>query len=80
MSDHRLDQVRGKLIRLLRLDPPAKGAPLALDRWVVARFSRDEVEVMLRAEREYGERAMSEWLTEILVEAGILPVPLPLAG
>jgi hypothetical protein len=47
MSDHRLDPIRAKLVRLLR---------------------------------EYGEHAMSEWLTEILVEAGLLPVPLPLAG
>jgi hypothetical protein len=80
MSDHSLDPIRGKLIRLLRSDPPAKGAPLALDRWVVGRFSREEIEAMLRAERLYGEHAMSEWLTEILVEAGLLPVPLPLAG
>jgi hypothetical protein len=80
MSDHNLESVRGKLVRLFRTDPPAKGAPLALDRYVLARFSREEIEVLLRAEREYGEHAMSEWLTEILVEAGIVPVRLPLAG
>lgn len=77
MPDRRLDDVRAKLVRLLRSDPPGRG-PLALDRYVVARFSRDELEVMLRAEREYGERAMSEWLAEVLVEAGV--VPLRLAG
>jgi hypothetical protein len=80
MSDHNLEQVRGKLVRLLRSDPPANGAPLALDRYVVSRFTRDEIEVLLRAEREYGEHAMSEWLGEILVEAGVIPVRLPLAG
>lgn len=79
MPDRRLDDVRAKLVRLLRTDPPGRG-PLALDRYVVARFSRDEIEAMLRAEREYGEHAMSEWLAEVLVEAGILPVPLRLAG
>jgi hypothetical protein len=44
------------------------------------RFSRDEIEVMLRAEREYGAAAMSEWLAEALVEAGVIPRALPLAG
>jgi hypothetical protein len=80
MSDHSLERVRGKLLRLLRSDPPARGVPLALDQYVLARFSREEMEVLLRAEREYGEHAMSEWLSDLLVEAGIVPVPLPLAG
>ncbi|HEX9401444.1 MAG TPA: hypothetical protein VF912_15145 [Anaeromyxobacter sp.] len=80
MSDRRLDTVRSKLVRLLRIDPPASDAPLALDRYVVARFSREEVEVMLRAEREYGEAAMSEWLGEVLVEAGLIRPSLRLAS
>jgi hypothetical protein len=80
MSDRRLEQVRARLVGLLRIDPPARGSPLALDRYVLARMSREEIEVMLRAEREYGEEAMSEWLGEILVEAGVVTRPLPLAG
>ena len=72
MPDRRLDEVRSKLVRLLRSDPPPADAPLALDRYVVARCSREEIEVMLRAEREYGETAMAEWLAEVLVEAGLV--------
>jgi hypothetical protein len=77
MSDPRLEAVRSKFIRLLRRDPPL-GA-LALDRYVAARFSREEIEVLLRAEREYGEAAMSEWLAEVLLEAGIVRPPLRMA-
>lgn len=80
MSDRRLEQVRVRLVGLFRIDPPQRGTPL--DRWVLARLSREEIEVMLRAEREYGEEAMAEWLGEILLEAGFVraPAPLPLAG
>jgi hypothetical protein len=80
MSDRRLAQVRARLVGLLRTDPPARVTAAALDSWVVARLSREEVEVLLRADREYGEDAMSEWLVEVLVEAGVVPCPLPLAG
>lgn len=80
MPDRRLDEVRSKLVRLLRTDPPAPGAALALDRYVVARCSREDIEVMLRAEREYGEATMSEWLAEVLVEAGVVRPSLRLAG
>lgn len=80
MADRALDQVRTKFLRLLRTDPPPGGATLALDAWALARFSREEIEVMLRAEREYGERVMSEWLGELLVEAGLAPHPLRLAS
>jgi hypothetical protein len=80
MPDRRLDEVRSKLVRLLRTDPPAPGAAFALDRYVVARCSREDIEVMLRAEREYGEATMSEWLAEVLVEAGVVRPSLRLAS
>jgi hypothetical protein len=80
MSDRRLEQLRARLVGLLRIDRPPGDSPGALERWLLTRLSREEVEVMLRAEREYGEQAMWEWLGEILVEAGVAPHPLPLAG
>jgi hypothetical protein len=80
MSDRRLEQVRARLVGLLRSDPPARSSPLVLDRWVLSRLTREEIEVMLRAELEYGEAEMSEWLGELLVEAGLVPPALPLAG
>jgi hypothetical protein len=80
MPDRALELVRTKFLRLLRTDPPPESATLALDAWALARFSREEIEVMLRAEREYGERAMSEWLGELLVEAGLVRPPLRLAS
>jgi hypothetical protein len=80
MSDRRLEQVRARLVGLLRCDPPARSSPLVLDRWVLSRLTHEEIEVMLRAEREYGEAAMTEWLGEVLVEAGLVPYSLPLAG
>lgn len=78
MSDPRLEVVRSKFIRLLRRDPPR--GPLALDRYVAARFTPEEIDVLLRAEREYGEAAMSEWLAEVLLEAGIVRPPLRMAS
>lgn len=79
MSDRRLEQVSARLVRLLRDDPPRRGSPLALDRWLLSRLSREEVELVLRAEREYGEEAMAEWLGELLVEAGVVSRPLAVA-
>lgn len=78
MSDPMLETVRSKFIRLLRRDPPRE--PLALDRYVASRFTREEIDVLLRAEREYGEAEMSEWLAEVLLEAGIVRPPLRRAG
>ncbi len=78
MPDARLEAVRSKFIALLRRDPP-RGA-LALDRYVAARFSRDEIDTLLRAEREYGEAAMSDWLAEVLLEAGVVRPPLRRVG
>jgi hypothetical protein len=80
MSDRRLEVLRARLVGLLRIDPPPRGSPGALERWLLSRLSREEIEVMLRAEREYGERAMWEWLGELLLEAGVAPRALPLAG
>jgi hypothetical protein len=80
MSDRSLQQLRVRLIGLLRLDPPARGSQGGIERWLLARLSREEIEVMLRAERVYGERAMWEWLGEVLVEAGVAPRQLPLAS
>ena len=40
------------------------------DRWVAARFSPEEIDVIFRLEREYGEQALDEWFTEIALEAG----------
>lgn len=80
MSDRRLEQIRARLVRRLRSDPPASGSPLALDRWVLAHLSREEIDVIVRADREYGGAAMSEWFGEALVEAGLSARALPLAG
>lgn len=80
MGDRRLAQLRARLVGLLRIDPPPRGSPAALERWLLTRLTRDEVEVILRAEREYGDEALREWMGELLVEAGVAPRPLPLAG
>jgi hypothetical protein len=79
MSDRRLEQVSARLVRLLRNDPPRRASPLTLDRWILSRLSREEIELVLQAEREYGEEAMAEWLGEILVEAGLASRPLAVA-
>ena len=36
------------------------------------RFDADEVQALFRLELEYGERAMSDWFVEVLLEAGRL--------
>lgn len=70
MSDRRLEQVRARLVGLLRRDPPPRVSGLELD-WLLSRLSREEVDVVLQAAREYGDDEMSEWLGEILLEAGL---------
>jgi hypothetical protein len=84
MRTQQLDEVRRKFVRLMRTDPPPRlgglpREPLApvFDRWVARRFSEREVAVLFRLELEYGERAVADWFTEVLVEAGLAPTPLP---
>ncbi|MBK9517395.1 MAG: hypothetical protein IPO09_08595 [Anaeromyxobacter sp.] len=79
MNDRTLTEVRKKLVRLIRSDPPPPvmglpREPLApvFDRWMAKRFDADEVHALFRLELEYGERAMSDWFAEVLVEAGAL--------
>lgn len=79
MDDRRLKDVRKKLVRLMRTDPPPPVVglprePLApiFDRWVAKRFDAAEVQALFRLELEYGERAMSDWFAEVLLEAGRL--------
>ena len=79
MDDSMLKDVRKKLVRLMRTDPPppVMGLPLEplapiFDRWVAKRFDADEVQALFRLEVEYGERAMSDWFVEVLLEAGRL--------
>ncbi len=75
MPERALDVVRRKLVHLVRADPTFR--PVAtLDRWIAARFSPDEVQVLFRFEREYGEAALAEWFTEALLEAGAIRVPV----
>lgn len=77
MHDRSLQHVRKKFVELMRADPmplhaPAQGSPSRahrFDRWIAARFSAEEVDAIFRLEREYGERALDEWLTEIALEA-----------
>ncbi|HET9552515.1 MAG TPA: hypothetical protein VFP50_06060 [Anaeromyxobacteraceae bacterium] len=76
MADKTLLEVRKKLVRLMRADPPPPvmglpHEPLApiFDRWVAKRFSQDEVNTLFRLEVEYGPRAVNEWFAEVLVEA-----------
>jgi hypothetical protein len=83
VHDRALEDVRRKFVRLFRSDPPPRivpqpREPLApvLDRWVAARFSADEVQVLFRLEHEYGEAAVAEWFEGVLVEAGARPAML----
>ena len=78
MDDRTLSEVKKKMIRLIRADPPPRVVgvprePLApvFDRWVAKRFDADEVAALFRLEFEYGEQAMAEWFAEVLVESGL---------
>jgi len=78
MTDKTIHQVRLKLVRLMRTDPPPQvlglpEEPLApvFDRWVAKRFTPDEVNAIFHMELEYGPRAVSEWFAEVLTEAGL---------
>ena len=78
MGQVRLDDVRRKLVRLMRNDPPppvmgTPREPLApiFDRWVARRFSPDEVNELFRLELEYGPEVAEEWFAEVLDEAGL---------
>jgi uncharacterized protein (DUF2236 family) len=78
MNERTLSEVKKKLIRLMRSDPlptmaglPSEPLAPVFDRWVAARFDADEVHQMFRLELEYGERAVSEWFAEVLVESGL---------
>ena len=80
MYDPGLDDLRRKLVSRMRVDPPAlaharrpSGPDLA--RWIAARFSPGELAALLRLDRQYGEDAVSGWLDEILLEAGVLKPP-----
>jgi len=77
MDDRTLSEVRKKFVQLMRTDPPPPimgmpREPLApiFDRWVAKRFSPDEVSAIFRYELVYGQRALSDWFAEVLVEAG----------
>ena len=79
MDDRMLSDVRKKFVKLMRSDPPPPviglpREPLApmFDRWVAKRFSQDEVSAIFQFEMVYGERALSDWFAEVLVEAGQL--------
>jgi uncharacterized protein (DUF2236 family) len=79
MDDRMLMEVRKKLVKLMRTDPPPPimglpREPLApiFDRWVAKRFSADEVNALFRLELEYGARALDDWFAEVLVEAGLV--------
>ncbi len=76
MSDRALDVIRRKLVSLLRSDPGFRPVPTALERWIAARFSPDEVNVLFGFERMYGDAAWAEWLAEVFVEAGAVRVPV----
>jgi hypothetical protein len=80
MSDRRLEDLRARLVRMFRSDPPVQVSPLVLDRWLLTRLSRAEIELLLAAEVQYGPAAMSEWIAEVLVDAGVTTPALPLAG
>lgn len=80
MYDPGLDDLRRKLVIRMRADPPAlpgsrRLAGPDLDRWIAARFSPGELAALLRLDRQYGEDAVSDWLSEILLEAGVLKPP-----
>jgi hypothetical protein len=79
MYDETMLQVRRKFVSLMRADPPPPvmgmpTEPLApmFDRWVAKRFTQDEVSAIFRMELEYGQRAVSEWFSEVLLEAGLV--------
>jgi len=79
MYDETMLQVRRKFVSLMRADPPPPvlgmpTEPLApmFDRWVAKRFTQDEVAAIFRMELEYGQRAVSEWFSEVLIEAGLV--------
>lgn len=86
MLDQALGDVRRKLVRLMRVDPPVRARrldpralPPVLDRWFAAKFTPEELDVIFRFEHLYGEDALSEWFAEALVEAGLVE-PRRLAG
>jgi hypothetical protein len=81
MYDETMLQVRRKFVSLMKADPPPSviglpTEPLAplFDRWVAKRFTADEVNALFRMELEYGQRAVSEWFSEVLIEAGVAKV------
>ena len=81
MTSKALQEVKQKFVTLMRNDPPPSvmglpTEPLApvFDRWVAKRFSAEEVHCLFKLELEYGERAMTEWFAEVLVEAGMVRV------
>lgn len=78
MYERALDDIRRKFVRLMRSEPPPVAVPrepLApiFDRWVAARFTAEEVQVLFRVEIEYGERAIGDWFAEVLHDAGLAP-------
>lgn len=72
MHERSLQDVRRKFVQLMRTDPPSR-APLdpVFDRWMATRFSSEELQAVIRLEREYGERALAEWFAEIALEVGL---------
>jgi hypothetical protein len=76
MYERALDDIRRKFVKLMRAEPPLEALPReplapVFDRWVAARFTADEVQVLFRVELEYGEHAIGEWFAEVLYEAGL---------
>jgi hypothetical protein len=78
MHERLLHDVRRKFVQLMRTDPPQRvvlssRAPFdpQFDRWMAARFSSEELQAVIRLEREYGERALAEWFAEIALEVGL---------
>lgn len=77
MHERALQDVRRKFVEFMKADPlplhehahdrPARAR--RFDRWVAARFSPEEIDVIIRLERQYGEQALNEWVTEIALEA-----------
>lgn len=67
MPDRSLQDVRRKFVELMRADPHP--LPQPFDRWVAARFSPEEIDVIVRLERQYGQQALDEWVAEITFEA-----------
>jgi uncharacterized protein (DUF2236 family) len=85
MYEVELDDIRRKFVLQLKLDPPPVAIPReplapVFDRWVAQRFTPEEVGVLFRVELEYGERVIGEWFAEVLHEAGVAPMPRPLAA